>query len=1289
MDKYTNFVKKYGSQAQYKHGLDILLPTSPIFDYLEGRIPNPAYSYIKIADITEADEREKINTEIGQRRTRLGARIDQVIQDVKREVLVNSDLELLYENIIDWTTDHEIRRQYEEKLLQHAYDTLAVLEPSKKKDKQERVQSLARGLVILKHPFTLAWKTVLEWTDVENIENMDGGLLREYIEHFPNDGLSKVLQGYLETDVSPFPKPLAIEEDVEEGKSEITPMTSEDRLIMMTEGLDDSLNSVLANRLMGEYFSSIGEYESVAAVARQGLKQIGVESRISGLKFSNSKDAMNIILATALVEYQAPRHHPEARSIFDAVLSRKPTQTSALIGVGLILEEQEHYGEASDYLARALNRSVDPRIKAEAAWCKALRDDYQTGILELESCLSEMEGSDTKIRTLKAQTLYRIGVCLWEQSTSKKTRKDRDGAYARFISALQADLNFAPAYTSLGIYYADYAKDKKRARKCFQKAFELSASEVNAAERLAISFANSKDWDLVEVVAERVIQSGKVKPSPGSRKKGASWPFAALGVVQLNRQDYNKSVLSFQSALRSSPDDYHCWVGLGESYHNSGRYIAATRAFEQAQKLLGIIESENSENGWFCKYMFANVKRELGDFAAAVEGYREVLKFRPAEFGVSMAFLQTLIESGQRNIELGFYGRAANVAVDAVSIAKEIARQHDDAFNLWKAIGDICSIFSWVQAYVGDFPIKDVQEVLKSGIRPEEYDLLADLDGVGKEILHKSSIGLDNASSVKLIIHTAILAYKRSICVCVNDIHARAVSWYNLGWAEYRAHVCDAEVIRLASKTKSLKFLKSSVQCFKRAIEMEAGNSDFWNALGIVTAELNPKVSQHSFVRSLHLDEKSARGWTNLGALYLLQNDYELANQAFARAQSADPDYAHAWVGQGMLATYLGDTKEAYTLFTHAFEIADSSSAVIMREFGLSAFDHLQNSTSLTDTLKLLQPRLALQQLCCQKPGVLGFKHVSSLLDERIGDFPSSLESLETICSTLEVEYETSESPTVLSRFSQAKAELSRAQLAVQDFTAAVESAETALNLSADEDLQHTDRKKLRLSAHLTSGLAHFHLGSMDTAIEMFRSALEETQGAPDIVCLLVKVLWAKGGVDERAVARDQLWDCIKKFPGHFGATTLLGVISLLDDDQESLHALHGDLQNLRTSDSLNLQQQSQITQLLNAIAALSPGEKSDGNNASVTSEALTAVMLAPSRPQSWAQLSTMSDELFPAGMAVLTTMKAVPPGGSLAADDLCKAYAGTARLDDAQRAVMVAPWVSRGWEAFSGAIRD
>lgn len=113
---------------------------------------------------------------------------------------------------------------------------------------------------------------------------------------------------------------------------------------------------------------------------------------------------------------------------------------------------------------------------------------------------------------------------------TEESRSDRKGPYSYFISALQKNQNFAPAYTSLGIFYADIMVDTARANKCFQKAFEISAGEVEAAERLARSFAESREWELVEIIARRVVDADKQRSDPG---KNVSWPQSAIGVVEL------------------------------------------------------------------------------------------------------------------------------------------------------------------------------------------------------------------------------------------------------------------------------------------------------------------------------------------------------------------------------------------------------------------------------------------------------------------------------------------------------------------------------------------------------------------------------------------------------------------------------------------------------------------------------------------------------------------------------------------------------------------------------------
>lgn len=1279
MDRYTEFVERHGSQRQIKRSLEILLPTSPIFNYLEGQIPHPAYSYIKMAEIAEAEEKRRINREIGERRTRLGANIDQVVKDVKREVLKDSDLDSLFTRIIDWTDDHETRRRYEEKLLQHVYDNLIISKQTQKKQLQERVLYLSQGLVVLKHPFALAWKIVIEWNDVYELRDLDHGLLKEYIDHFPEDGLSKVLRGYLECEICPFSKSSTGCEESQEQKDDVTLMSPEDRLILMLEGIDESSNSTLSHRIMGEYFLYMGEYENTAMEARQAQKLLRLEREISGLELRNISDAIITILATALVQYQSPLHHPEAKSHFENVLQHRPSDSSSLIGIGLILEEQGDYLEAIDFLNRSLELAPEVRIKAEAAWCKALIGDYETSLYELEACLPDMQGAHTRIKSLKSQTLYRIGTCLWERDTSKAARKDRNGAYARFLSSVQVDMSNAPAYTSLGIYYADYSKDHKRAQKCFQKAFELSASEVVAAERLATYFARSREWGLVEAVAQKIIESGSVNAS-GQLKKRISWPFSALGVVQLNKQDFAKSIVSFQSALRLSPDDFNSLVGLGESYHKSGRYMAATRAFEKARQIAKETGKQSSDLVWFCNFMLASVKQELGEYEAALSGFREILHAHPTEFCIAIALLQTIVESAWRSIEFGFYGRSVNLAIEGIHVAEKILHLRKDAFDLWKSFGDVCSVFSRVRSRANEMPIDTVRAILEYSVDSLEYESMSELDGVSLGVL---SIPDQVTSAFEFSLFAAILANKRSIYLSASDIHARSSAWYNLGWSEYRAHVSNVESTSPIIAKKPLRFLRAAVQCFKRAIEIEAGNSEFWNALGIATAALNPKVSQHSFVRSLYINERNARVWTNLGALYLAQKDQQLANAAFSRAQSADPDYAQAWLGQGILADQLGETEEAYILFTHAFESTASSSTLIKQSYAVSAFDKILSRSRILTAGSVLQPRLALQQLHCQQPNNLAIQNISALYDERADDFSTAVQRLEKLCSSLEVEYEISELPMTLAQFSQAKSELSRVQLAERDFVAAADNAQTTLDLTADEASPTAAQRKQRLSAHMSAGLAHYYQGSMDSAIGEFRSALEETEGDADIICLLAKLLWTKGGKEERTVALDQLLSCVERYPGHFDATILLGAIAILEEKKGLIEPVFEDIQKLQSNDDLSFVQRRTISYLLNMRATLNPvsSEVEDGLNVSA---ATTAIMISPSQPYGWTQLAELTSvDAYPTEMALLAAINAVPPRGSLRAEDLCEAYAGTRRPADAQRAIMVAPWAIDGWSAF------
>lgn len=1286
IDKFVDFARKHGNSTQLRQALRVLLPGTPIYDCLEGRILPPAQTYSRLAELTEKDEEQRITQEVSNRRTRIGARLNQVTTEVKREVFGSSDLEQIYQQIINWSSDDEVRRNCEEKLLQRAYDTLTVLPIEQKGQKLDQVLTLAEGMVIVKHPFQLAWDLVLETRDLDDLRDLDVGILREYTTNFPSSGLAKVLVAWLGSELSPFPPPKP--EELGEDKDIPRELSPEDRLLFMSEGLAASQDSALSHRLVSDYYLHLEEHESAVETARAGLKVLILESSRLGMGLQNTRDALCSVLGTGLVQYQAPRHHAEARNMFEDILQRKPKSTPALIGLGLIFEETESYPDAITFFERALQEDQSNiRVGTELAWCRALCGDYARAQSELEAYLPGLKADDPRARDLRAQVLYRIGMCVWNMDTSKAARKDRNGAYSQFLAAIKINVNFAPAYTSLGLYYADYGKDRKRARQCFQKAFELSAGETDAAERLAKYFADQADWDIVEVVAQRVVDSGRARPPPGSKKKGLSWPYSALGVVQMNKQQYQQAIVSFLAALRINPHDYQSYVGLGESYHNSGRYNSALRTFTYALDPPEGVELDVKEETWFARYMLANVHRELGDYDEAIIGLQGVLANRPTEFGVLMSLLQTFVEKAWRCHETGTYGQAIDSATQAMVTARLIANDRPSAFNMWKGLGDACMIYSYIQSGIDGFPREEIVSLLHVDADEEKYNHLSDIDRITLSSLKTEPAG--DALAFPLV--AGVLAMKRAISAATTDVHAQAVAWYNLGWAEYRVFISGR-----ITTGGGRRYLKAAVRCFKRAIELEASNAEFWNAMGVVTTTLNPQVAQHSFVRSLHINELNAKVWANLGVLYLRENDFELAHQAFGRSQSTDPDYAHAWVGEGLLALLSGSARQALDHFTHAFEIADSSLVLTKRQYALCSFDELLvTSSASNDLTSLISPVFALEQLRAQAPRDLPYRHLAALFLERVGDHGAAVEILTELCRSAEAEYEANEADAALARYAHAQSDLARNQLAAHDFASAVTNAGTALDLSSDTDscgLDAESRRRLRLSSHLTAGLAAHHLDDSTTAIPMFRAALVESDSNPDVVCALVQVLWAHGGAEERSVSREQLFAAAEQHPTHVATTTLLGAIVTLDDDVadvETRDAVTSDLLSLRTSAGLTPADVDAIETLLAAFASQSPAPDAR------RTAAQRAILLRPERPQGWMQLAVDEDEhrpnsteaSFTARMALLTAQSYVPPRGTLAAVDLARACAGVGTPADAQRAIMLAPADPAGWQSLAEAV--
>jgi len=113
VDKLLELTKRYGSRRQQQQALRVILPGSPVYEFLEGRVPAPAHTYSRLATLVEEDEAAWIAAQIADRRTRIGARVGQVSLEVRREAYATSELAEIYQNVVDWATDDEVRREFE------------------------------------------------------------------------------------------------------------------------------------------------------------------------------------------------------------------------------------------------------------------------------------------------------------------------------------------------------------------------------------------------------------------------------------------------------------------------------------------------------------------------------------------------------------------------------------------------------------------------------------------------------------------------------------------------------------------------------------------------------------------------------------------------------------------------------------------------------------------------------------------------------------------------------------------------------------------------------------------------------------------------------------------------------------------------------------------------------------------------------------------------------------------------------------------------------------------------
>ncbi|GAA5931798.1 hypothetical protein JCM3775_000045 [Rhodotorula graminis] len=1061
-------------------------------------------------------------------------------------------------------------------------------EQSAKDYYRREVEGLARGMVVIAVPEPTAWEAAVEWSDLfadgERVEDWPRerwDLLRRQAELFPESGLAKLSTATSQRIAASAAAATAAAAPAdEETTNEIPTAPSDDDMADIVEdALASSPRSLVTHLLAAAVFSHQKEWDALLQVAEAGLSVLkGLETEI-GQALPRSRRTLDTHLALSLVYNAPPTHHLRALRLLEHLLATDPPPPSSpalasrphpdpslLIAKAHVLQVSEGKQAAAlkvwdQVLALpsgALPQDELTRAKSERAWalhCAGQSDEARAQLEDVVGALEERkvrrdkereekekwrskkgiekaegveEGEQVDEAEERARAWWRLGECLWQlgESALDQTKP----AYDAYIASLRASPGFAPAFTSLGIYYRSLSTpDWERASKCFQKAFELDPSEEVAARYLAEEFAELGEWSLVEVIARRVVEGNKGRAGMGVKAAARlAWAWKAIGASELNAKKYAPAVTAFQAALRGAPEDVSTWIKLGVAYRHSGKHIAALKVFVKALAL--------DENSWFAKYSIGDVQREIGLLEPALKAFRDILVERPDELGVKVVLAETALTKGLDEQRAGFVVRAEESLVEALREATSIVEGGTATRVAWKVAAD---------ALVGLSKIPQPElEDEQSSLMVRLLDHLAEQD-VDAKIAGMSAVTVvavrrvaGEATRSSLAIAIAVLSCKMRVLLETQNEAATGSAWYDLGVA-----MSNFRLLQLPSwPVASDQVLQQAIRCLKFALHKEPLNATFWNALGVLSFDLSPRLAQHCFIRAIEHNSRSAIPWSNLGLFYLVHGDEDLANQSFLKAQVLDSDWAAAWVGQATLADLAGHALEASVLLEHAVSLGGQTPEADIAYAG-RAFAKYRASVPSSATAEALPtaappsavealsaPLFAVTRYLAQKPDDHNALHLNALILEQVGDLASACDSLEKAASILEELYEVDESPTVEGQYVIAQVNLGRVRLAAGNHQGALDAFEAALSL-LDLDsrpqpggLTKEQSVTLLTECKIGSSVAHVALDDADAAKQVLEGALEDLEPhkvgpcATHVSDALARVYWSEGD-EQRALA--------------------------------------------------------------------------------------------------------------------------------------------------------------------------
>ena len=194
---------------------------------------------------------------------------------------------------------------------------------------------------------------------------------------------------------------------------------------------------------------------------------------------------------------------------------------------------------------------------------------------------------------------------------------------------------------------------------------------------LALAFERGRATPNAE--ARPIVESSAARPSPdGFSSRGHAAPAgtplldnARAGYLAYQQSDMPAALESYRRAVAEHPDDAESLNNLGQLLARLERAAEAIPCFDRAIALV--------PNRWAYHFNRARAQSLIGDWVAAVKGYRAAQALFPDDYATAFNLGLALLKTGEQESALAEFQRATRLAPQEASFHLSLAASLETA----------------------------------------------------------------------------------------------------------------------------------------------------------------------------------------------------------------------------------------------------------------------------------------------------------------------------------------------------------------------------------------------------------------------------------------------------------------------------------------------------------------------------------------------------------------------------------------------------------------------------------